>query len=261
MKKLLLAAAIAAFSTSAMAQTAVAPIPTPVYVAPAPVLYTKAPPVSSGWLNGYPYGSSGLYIGLFSEAGGGPVNANVAGVNSASLTTTTAGIGAAVGYAWGSKSSQLAYSVEGKISATNFNGTNQGFAVSGPMSAEATGFVWMPVSLIQNAFSVLNLSSPFSTIAPFPSLPAGVTANNIQAGFGAGFRADDVTIAYLGAGSNKVWEFAPKIEFDLMEQLSNGSAIREYVETVFQSKGVTFGANQVNGTTGIKYLAGIGVYF
>lgn len=223
-------------------------------------LPVKAAPAST-WLNGYPYGSSGMYVGLFTEAGGGPVTASVPGVNPASLTTTTAGIGLNVGYAWGSKSSQLAYAIEGKVSATNFNGANQGFAVSGPVSFEGTGFVWMPVSLIQSAFSTLSLPNPFGTIAPFPLNPAGVTANNVQAGFGAGFRADDVTIAYLGAGSNKVWDFSPKIEFDLMEQLSNGSAVREYVETVFQSKGALLGVNNSRMTLGTKYLAGVGYEF
>lgn len=228
----------------------------------ADVLPAKAPVVApSGWLNGYPYGSSGMYVGLFTEAGGGPVVASVPGVNPASLTTTIAGIGLAVGYAWGSKTSQLAYSIEGKASANNFNGANAGFAVAGPVSFEGTGFVWMPVSLIQSTFSILSLPNPFTNIAPFPLNPAGVTANNIQAGFGAGFRADDVTVAYLGAGSNKVWDFAPKIEFDLMEQLSNGSAVREYVETVFQSKGAIFGAAQAKATMGTKYMAGVGVYF
>lgn len=227
-----------------------------------PPAITKAPTAAAvPWLNGYPYGSSGFYVGLFTEAGGGPVVASVPGVNPASLTTTTAGIGLAAGYAWGSKSSQLAYSLEGKVSANNFNGANAGFAVSGPVSFEGTGFVWMPVSLIQSTFGLLNIPNPFASIAPFPLNPTGLTASNIQAGFGAGFRADDVTIAYLGVGSNKVWAFAPKIEFDLMEQLSNGSAVREYVETVFESKGAIFGANQSKATLGTKYMAGVGVYF
>ena len=223
-------------------------------------LPTKAP-ASAYQFTGYPYGSSGPIFGAFTEAGGGPVNASIPGVNSASLTTTTAGIGLVAGYAWGSKTSMVAYSVEGKVSATNFNGANQGFAVSGPVSFEGTGYVWMPVTAIQNAVGLLNIPNPFATVAPFPLNPAGVTASNVQAGFGAGFRADDVTIAYLGAGSNKVFAFSPKIEFDLMEQLSNGSAVREYVETVFQQNGAIFGAQQAKATLGTKYLAGVMVLF
>lgn len=256
MKKLLLVTAIAAlFSTAAMAQTATTSVPTV-----SPVLYTKAPQ-SPSWLNGYPYGSSGPYVGLFTEAGGGPVDASVPGVNSASLTTTSAGLGALVGYAWGSKTSQLAYSIEGKVSATNFNGSNQGFSASGPMSVGGSAIVWMPVSLIQGAFSALNVPNPFSTIAPFPLNPAGITASNVQAGLGAGFRADDVTIAYLGAGSNKVWNFSPTVTVYLMEQLSNNSAIREYVETAFQANGVLIGAAQTKAAYGTKVTAGVAYIF
>ena len=226
-------------------------------------LSVKAP-VSPYAFTGYPFGSSGPYVGLLTEAGAGPVvaSAPLIGVNPASLTTTTAGIGMNFGYAWGSKGSLFAYAIEGKVTANNFNGANAGFSVSGPISAEGTALVWTPVSTIQNAFSLLSLPNPFNNIAPFPLLPANVTASNVQAGFGAGFRADDVTIAYLGAGSNKVWDFSPKIEFDLMEQLSNGSAVREYVETVFQNKGVVFGgAAGVNASVGTKYLAGVAVEF
>jgi hypothetical protein len=222
---------------------------------------TKAAPAQPYQFTGYPYGSNGPVVALYTEAGAGPVNGSVAGVNSASLTTTTAGIGVMAGYAWGSKTSMLAYSIEGKVSANNFNGANQGFSVSGPVSAEGTAYVWMPVSLIQNVFSTLSIPNPFSTIAPFPLNPANVTASNLQAGFGAGFRADDVTIAYLGVGSNKVWRFSPKIEAALMEQLSNGSAVREYVEAVFQQNGALFGSQQSKAVLGTKVMAGVMVAF
>jgi hypothetical protein len=243
MKKLLLAAIAALFPLAASAAD----------------VATKAP---TNLLSGYPFGTSGPYIGILTEAGAGPVTASVPGVNPASLTTTTAGIGMNFGYAWGSKNSLFAYAIEGKVTANNFNGANQGFSVSGPVSAEGTALVWTPVSTIQNAFSLLSLPNPFANIAPFPLLPAGVTASNVHAGFGAGFRADDVTVAYLGAGSNKVWSFSPKIELDLMEQLSNGSAVREYVETVFENKGILFGGPKgVVSTVGTKYIAGVAIEF
>lgn len=236
----LIVAAISLFATSAFAAD----------------LPVKAPPAVP-FISGYPYGSNGPIFGIFTEVGAGPVNASVPGVNSASLTTTTAGIGAMAGYAWGSKTSQFAYSLEAKVSANNFNGENQGFSVSGPISAEGTAYIWMPVSLIQNVFSILNITNPFSTIAPFPAVTAPVTASNIQAGFGGGFRADDVTIAYLGAGSNKVFAFSPKIEFALMEQLSTGLAVREYTEVIFQNNSAIFGAMQSKATLGPKIMAGV----
>src|ERR1700688_1147723 len=74
--------------------------------------------------NGYPFGSSGFYAGILTEAGAGPVVASspVVGVAPASLTPTTAGIGMNFGYAWGSKNSMFAYALEGKVTANNFNG-------------------------------------------------------------------------------------------------------------------------------------------
>src|ERR1700678_2028982 len=145
--------------------------------APAPT-YTKAPAVP---YLGYPYGSNGPIVGIFSEVGAGPVNASVPGVNSASLTTTTAGIGAMAGYAWGSKSSQFAYSLEAKVSANNFNGENQGFSVSGPLSVEETPYIGMRFFLIKIFFSILNIKTPSPTTPPPPATPANVTASNIQA--------------------------------------------------------------------------------
>jgi hypothetical protein len=221
----------------------------------------KAPPPATTFFNGYPYGSSGLYVGLYTEGGGGPVNANIPGVNSASLTTTTAGIGGLVGYAWGSKSSPLAYAAECGVSANNFNGANQGFSVAGPVSGECTGLVWMPVSLIQSAFAALNIPNPFSSVAPFPTLTSPLTAANVQAGFGAGLRADDVTMAYFGVGSGKAVALSPQIQFNLMEQVSNGMAIREVIEEDFQSQGKVFGAQQINGVLGNKTLARVIVAF
>lgn len=248
-RTMMLALAAGLISTAAIAGDIASPTP------------AKATAAAVPWLNGYPYGSNGFFVGIFTEGGGGPVNASVPGVNPASLTTTTAGIGLSAGYAWGNKNSQLAYSLEGKVAANNINGANQGFSVSGPVSFEGTGYVWMPVSLIQTTLGLLNFPNPFASIAPFPVNPAGITASNIQAGFGAGFRAEDVTIAYFGAGSNKAFSFAPKIEFALMEQLSNGSALREYVEGVFETKAAILGVNQSKTMLGTKILAGVGASF
>ena len=221
-------------------------------------LPVKAP--ASSWLAGYPYATSGMYAGLITQGGGGSVAASVPGVASASLTTTSASIGGTVGYAWGTKGSMVAYTLEGSIMATNFNGANQGFALAGPVSGDVVFMVWTPLSVIQNAFSILNISNPFSNIAPFPSTP-GFTASNVQAGIGGGAAAKDLTLAYNGVGSNKVVEIAPLLEVALMEQVSNGSAIREFIKTSFPTKGVLFGAKQSSATPSTDIQAGVQVLF
>lgn len=220
-------------------------------------LAVKAAPPATAFFNGYPYGSSGLYVGLLTQGGGGSVTATVPGVASASLTTTSASIGGTVGWGWGSKGSMFAYTLESSVMATNFNGANAGFSLAGPISIDEVFMVWTPVSTIQNAFGLLNIPNPFGAIAPFPTLPAGLTANNVQAGIGGGAVERDMTLAFQGVGSNKVWEVAPLFEVALMEQLSNGSAIREFVKTDFPTKGILFGANQSSATPSTEVNAGI----
>ena len=240
-KFMLLAAAL--FSTGAMA-------------ADLPPQITKAP--ASSWLSGYPYGSSGMYAGFLTQGGGGSVTANVPGVASASLTTTSAAIGGTVGWGWGRKGSQFAYTLEGSFMATNFNGSNQGFALASPFSMDQVFMIWTPVSTIQSALSLLNIPNPFGAIPPFPTAP-GLTASNVQAGIGGGVLEKDMTLAYLGVGSNKVWEVAPLFEVALMEQLSNGSAIREFIKTDFPTKGILFGAKQSTATPSTEVMAGVQV--
>jgi len=222
-------------------------------------LPVKAP--ASAWLTGYPYATSGLFAGLITQGGGGSVTATVPGVSSASLTTTSASIGGTIGYAWGTKGSMVAYSIESSIMATNFNGSNQGFALASPVTIDEVFMVWTPLSTIQSAFGLLNIPNPFSNIAPFPTTPTGFTASNVQEGIGGGAIERDMTLAYQGVGSNKVWEVAPMIEVALMEQISNGSAIREFIKTDFPTKGLLFGAKQSSATPSTEVFAGVQVLF
>src|ERR1700719_1052940 len=78
----------------------------------------KAP--SSFLSSVYPYQSSGLFFGIYTEGGGGSVAATVPGVGPASLTTTSGALGGTIGYAWGQKGSAIAYSLEGDFGFTNF---------------------------------------------------------------------------------------------------------------------------------------------
>ena len=53
-------------------------------------------PAAASLFKGYPYGSTGLFFGIFTEGGAGAVNGTVPGVGSASLTSTQAGVGGTV---------------------------------------------------------------------------------------------------------------------------------------------------------------------
>lgn len=206
----------------------------------------------------YPYQSSGLFFGAYTEGTGGSVAATVPGIGPASLTTTTAAIGGTVGYAWGQKGSPVAYTVEGDFGVTNFNGNNSGLSLQGPLSFEQRVTVFTPFNNLLNMLP--NLPNILGTVPPFPALEPGVTASNLQMGFAAGIKEKDVSLGFAGLTSGKVWRVYPAIRVVAMEQLSNGTALRAYVETAFPDKGKLFGP--IPGTSavlGTEVTAGVGV--
>jgi hypothetical protein len=244
MKKLLLiAAAIVAIASPALAAD----------------IATKAP-IFPAIPTAYPYQSSGLIFGLYTEGGGGSVTASAPGVNPASLTSTDASLGATIGYVIGQKGSQFAYSFEADFGFTNFNGNNAGFALSGPLDFKQRFVVWTPFS---NLTALLpNLPNIFGSVPPFPVLPTGVTASNIQSGLGFGIEEKDVSLSFAGVQANKEWLIMPTITPMMMEQLSNGTALREYVSIGIPTQGHFVGP--IPGSTatlGPQIKAGVGVAF
>lgn len=222
----------------------------------------KAPAASGidAFFKGYPYGSSGFFFGLFTEGGSAGVTGNVPGVGSASLTSTSAGLGGTIGYAWGSAVTPVALSVEADFGWTNFNGSNAGFSLSGPASFEQRFVVFAPIA---NLLSLLPNFPSLGTVPPFQALPAGVTASNLQMGLMAGLDEVDISPNFAGLAANKEWRVAPMIGIVAMEQLSNGSALRAWVKTVFPAdKSVCFGPIPgACANLGQQVKAGVGVYW
>lgn len=223
---------------------------------------TKAPK-AFGLTDAYPYQSSGLFFGVFTEGAGGSVAATVPGVGPSSLTTTTGAIGGTLGYAWGRKGSAIAYSIEGDFAFTNFNGNNTGLALQGPLMFEQRFVVFAPWANLMNL--VPNLTGGLfggASVPPFPGLPAGVTASNLQMGIAAGVREKDISTSFAGLNANKVWRVEPVIKLIAMEQLSNGTAVRAWVGVGLADKGKVFGpVPGASVTLGPEILAGVGAYF
>lgn len=223
----------------------------------AQTLPVKATPLLS---NAYPYQSSGLFFGFYTEGGGGSVNATVPGINSSSLTTTDAGLGATLGYAWGSKTSQIAYSIEADFGVTNFNGSGAGLALSGPLSFEQRFVVWVPTSILTSLLP--SWSSLFGTIPPFQPVQPGLTVSNLQSGFAGFLKERDFSDAFAGVQTGKVWLVEPGIKLLAMEQVSNGVALRAWAGIALQSDGRLFGpVPTVTTKLGPEYLVGFGAYF
>lgn len=208
----------------------------------------------------YPYQSSGLFFGAYTEGGGGSVSATVPGVNPASLATTSAGLGATVGYAWGQKGSAFAYTAEADFGFTNFNGNNAGISLQGPLAFEQRFVVWTPFSNLQALLP--SLPNLFGTVPPFPALQPGVTASNLQTGLAVGVREKDVSLAFQGLAANKAWQVIPVIKLMAMEQLSNGTAVRAWAGVTIPGDGHVFGPIPGSAAKlGPEVLAGVGVYF
>src|SRR5882762_1361555 len=110
---------------------------------------TKAP-VGGFFSTSYPYQSSGLFFGLYTDGTGGSVAATVPGVGAASLTTTTAAIGGTIGWAFGQKGSPVSYTIESDFGVTNFNGNNAGLSLQGPLVFEQRFTVFTPFSNLAN---------------------------------------------------------------------------------------------------------------
>ena len=230
---------------------------TSAYAADMPV---KAPPLNPIY-TGYPYGSSGLFYGIYTEGGGGPVNGSATGVASASLVELSAGVGATVGYAWGAKGSPVAYSIEGDVGYTNFNGSVAGFSMGGPLSVEVRGVAFTPLA---NFTQYLPNLPSWGTVPPFNALPAGVTASHTQIGLMAGWHWNDVSLDFAGLATGKEFRGAPMVGLVQMEQLSNGMALRTYIKNVFSSDAVCVGpvpTKQACGGLSNQVLVGASLLF
>lgn len=223
-------------------------------------LPVKAPASSPFFSSTYPYQSSGIFFGAYVAGSGGSVAAaSVPGVGSASLTTTSGEIGGTIGWAWGQKGSNIAYTIEGDFGITNFNGNNAGVSLQGPLSFEQGFTIWTPTNNLVNLLPNWP-SNLFGTIPPFAGLPAGVTASNLQSGFGVFVKEKDISTSFQGVAANKIWRVYPALRAAAMEQLSNGSALYAYAEAAFPMDGKVFGpVPGMSVTLGTEYTAGVGV--
>lgn len=222
---------------------------------------TKAP-IGNFSLGTYPT-LNGLIVGIYTEGGGSSVSATAPGVPPASLTTTSAAIGVTAGYMFTPRGNNISYSIEADVGARNFNGNNAGFALSGPLTFEQRFMVFAPWSKLLAALP--SFPNPFSSISAF-TLPSGTApVGPMLAGIGGGFYEQDISTAFAGVQSNKVWRVNPELVFMNVQPLSNGTALRGWVKVDFNSSGKILGTVPAGvttatlGSTGVR--AGVGAAF
>lgn len=200
--------------------------------------------------------TTGLYFGVGTLGGGGTVSASVPGVNSNSLVSNQIGVAGIVGYVWNVPNSAYFAAAEGWFGWQNFNGTQQGFSLTGPATFTQRVMFGAPVSDIAGLFPTWNLAPP-----PFPALPGGQTASNIKPYLFGSLTEDDITIDIAGAGSNKDWRLSPGMGIGMLGQLTSGSVVDVFAMTKFPQKGLCLGnglpQGQACGSIGTTYLAGL----
>lgn len=199
--------------------------------------------------------TQGLYFGVGTLGGGGTVSASVPGVNSNSLVSNQIGVGGILGYVWNVPNTAMFAAAEGWFGWQNFNGSQQGFSLTGPATFTQRVMVGAPLNDIAALFPTLNLQVP-----PFPTLPGGQAASNIKPYLFASLTEDDITIDVAGAGSNKDWRFSPGIGIGMLGQLTSGSVVDVFAMTKFPQKGVCVGTGlpqgEACGSVATTYLIG-----
>lgn len=186
---------------------------------------------------------NGLVLELWTGGGAASVQASVPGIPSSSLTTSTAGIGAAFGWIYTPGKSPISLDFEADVSAQNFNGNNAGFSVQGPIALEQHVRVFTSVANVATIFAALpTFPNPFGQLSAF-SIPNGFvgTGKNL---LGAGFyvREADVSSAFLGVQTGKVWMANLGMDVMAVQPTTSGGAFRESFEFDFNSTDKLFGA-------------------
>lgn len=207
---------------------------------------------------------NGMIVEVFTEGGGSSVNASVPSIPSASLTTTMAGVGLTTGYMWTPRNSAVSFSLENHFEAQNFNGSNAGLSVAGPLREEVALIMWAPWSKVTAALP--SIWNPFASISAF-TLPSGfVASGNAIMGLGGYYTVADISSAFQGLQAGHEWRGNPGLEAIVAQPLSGGGAIRAFAKWDFLANTQIFGSlpkNQVTTATldSNGYRAGIGYAF
>lgn len=237
MKRLALAAALAALSLPALA---------------ADLPFKAAPSIPTA----FPIASSGVYYGLYTAGAGGAADVkNVpAGINAASLTTTQGEVGGIIGYRWGGSQTRFV-DVECDLGWMNLNGTTAGLSLSGPIAGECGARIGVPAAAISSLFPVLNLSN-----LPGLPVPTGQSILSTQMYIGGAARFEDISVNF-GLPSNQQWAISPALWVGMIQALSNGTALDARFEYIGSANGCIGPAAGGCATLGHRFMAKASMLF
>lgn len=195
--------------------------------------------------------ANGFYYGIGMVGGGGTANANVPGVNSASLVTNEIGVAGIVGYTWGVANSPMFVAVENWAGWNNINGSAPGVSFSGPAQFTQRFMFGAPTDQIFAVFP--NLFNPQSFTPPPFVLPPGQTVASSKAYIAGELTEKDVSLN-VGAMTNRQWAVAPGISVGVLNVLTKGSVIDTAAVVEFDEKGFCIGGGLGCGKLSTQYL-------
>lgn len=189
---------------------------------------TKAPPALS---YNYPTTKCGLYYGVNTMGSTGSVNNAQVGTQ-----VVQGDIGLTLGYTCPVGAGY--WFADASADFANFNGSQNGFSVTGPaMFKERFGF-GAPIDLILSLVPGLSaLQNAVPSLIPLPTDVKVVTSNPYL--FGS-FNQEDVGLNF-GFASNKQWLVSAGFGIGNKTRLSNGVVFDPFVEYVLPSSRMCFG--------------------
>lgn len=187
----------------------------------------KAPALSYN----YPTTKCGMYYGVNTMGSTGAVENAAVGTQA-----TMAGIGLDLGYTCPVGAGY--WFADGSVDFANFNGSSNGFSISGPVMFEERFGFGAPINLIMGLIPGLSaLQSAMPSLIP---LPSNVTVNTSSPYVFGGFHQDDVGVAN-GFAANREFLLSGGIGIGNKIRLSNGVVFDPSVEYILPSSAVCLG--------------------
>jgi hypothetical protein len=195
---------------------------------------TKGPALTNPFA-GYANGGCGAYFGLNSMGGAAAVNGGTPGASVIQGDIgVTVGYGCPIGVTPGNF-----WFAEGNFDWANMNGTQSGFALTGPAHFEQRFGLGSPLSTVLSLFP--SLTSGLS-VPSLPALPSGIVAGPSYPFMFASLHEQDIS-AQFGLAQNREWLVSPGIGIGLESRLSNHVVADVTAQYILDSSGLTLGAN------------------
>lgn len=206
---------------------------------------TKAPALSYN----YPTTKCGMYYGVNTSGSTGSVENSAVGTQA-----VQAAIGLTLGYTCPMGAAY--WFVDADFDIANFNGTSNGFSVSGPAKFEQRFGFGAPVNMIMGL--IPGLSSLQNAVPSIIPLPTGVEIVTSNPYLFASILEEDVGVAN-GLGSNKAYLISAGFGVGNKTRLTNGVVFDPYVTYIIPSTQNCIGAFIAGGCTKVGSRVDVGM--